>query len=175
MSQQTTHATVPGIAGPGTSPGLYVAFTATAAFVAALAASLSLMLAAPPWAMFMGWVAYFTRKPSLAEGLRTFACILAGLSLGAWATMAVGALGPALGSLVLPAVVFATGFAVIATRGLPLLNNLLGYFIGLITFFAAHPEPTLGSIGELAGATGLGSIAGWAAQAIERHLRRVIA
>jgi hypothetical protein len=175
MSQQSTQATMPDIAGPDTSPGLYVGVTATAAFVAASAAGLSLMLAIPPWAMFMGWVAYFTRKPSPAEGLRTFSCILAGLSLGAVATIAAGALGPALGSLALPAVVFAIGFAVIATRGLPVLNNLLGYFIGLITFFAAHPEPTLNSVGELAGATGLGSLAGWAAQAIERHLRRAIA
>ena len=174
MSQETTHATAPDMAGSNTSPGLYVAFTVTAAFVAASAAGLSLVLTIAPWAMFMGWVAYFTRKPSPAEGLWTFACIVVGLSLGAIATIAVGVLGPPLGGLTLPVVVFATGLVVIAARGLPVLNNLLGYFIGLITFFAAHLEPTLSSVAELAGATGLGSFAGWVAQTIEGRVRRAM-
>lgn len=172
MAQDKTH-TASHVAGSKAGAGLYMIFTITAAFVAATAAGLSLVLAVAPWAMFMGWVAYFTRKPSPAEGLRTYACVLVGLSLGAVATIAVGALGSLLGPLTLPAVVLVTGSVVIAMRGLPVLNNLLGYFIGLITFFAAHLEPSLSAIAELAGATGLGSFAGWGAHSIESRARRM--
>jgi hypothetical protein len=174
MTQESTSAPTPNTDHPETSAALYVTFTITAAFVAASAAGLSLALGLAPWAMFMGWVAYFTRKPSPAEGLRSFACIVIGLSLGTIASITVGKLAPALGSLALPTAVFATGLIVIAARGLPVLNNLIGYFIGLITFFAAHLEPALLSIAELAGATGLGSFAGWVAQSIEGRARRAM-
>ncbi|MFK0274829.1 DUF1097 domain-containing protein [Ensifer sp. NPDC090286] len=174
MTQETTHAETHGSAGSGSSTGLYLIFTVTAAFVAAMASGLSLVLAIAPWAMFMGWIAYFTRKPSPAEGLRTYVCVVIGLSLGAISTLAVALLAPMLGALALPAVVFVTGSVVIVTRGLPWLNNLLGYFIGLVTFFAAHLEPTLATLSELAGATGLGSLAGWVAQIIESRTRRAV-
>lgn len=174
MTQETTHADTHGAAGSGNGAGLYLIFTVTAAFVAAAAAGLSLVLAIAPWAMFMGWIAYFTRRPSAAEGLRTYICLAIGLCLGAISTLMVALLAPMLGTLALPAVVLITGSVVIATRGLPLLNNLLGYFIGLVTFFAAHLEPALSTLAELAAATGLGSVAGWGAHTIESRARRVI-
>ncbi len=46
---------------------------------------------------------------------------------------------------------FIIGSTVIVTRGLPILNDLLGYFLGLISFFASHLEPALGSVAELGG------------------------
>ncbi len=59
----------------------------------------------------------------------------------------------------------------IAIRGVPVFNNLLGYFIGLITFFAAHLEPGLAAIAKLACAMALGSLAGWLAQKLESGIR----
>jgi hypothetical protein len=155
-----------------TGAGLYATLTVTAAFVAASAAGLSLMLSIPPWAMFMGWVAYFTRKPSPSEGARTFVCIVVGLSLGAVATIATGSVAPTLGPLALPAVVLIIAIVVISTRGLPFLNNLLGYFLGLITFFAAHLPPTPSTIVQLAGAVAVGLVAGWTAQTTEAQVRK---
>jgi hypothetical protein len=150
---------------------LYALFTITAALVAATAAHISLTLAIAPWAMFMGWVVYFTRAPSAAEGLRSIACVVIGLCLGAAATVTVEAVTPFLGGLALPVTVFGTALVVIAARSLPVLNNLLAYFIGLITFFAAHLEPGLAAVAELAGAVGLGSLAGWLAQKVESQIR----
>jgi hypothetical protein len=152
---------------------LYVLFTITAALIAAAAAHISLTLAIAPWAMFMGWVAYFTRTRSGAEGFRTFACVVIGLGLGVAATVAAGALAPILNGLAFPVTVFGTALVVIAARGLPALNNLLGYFIGLITFFAAHLEPGLPAITQLASAVGIGSLAGWLAQNVESRIRKV--
>ncbi|WP_129793978.1 DUF1097 domain-containing protein [Sphingosinicella sp. CPCC 101087] len=162
-------------ADPKTGIGLYVALTLSAAIVAAVAANTSVLLTLPPWAMFMGWVAYFTRRPSAREGVQSFVCILLGLGLGALATIAVGALAPSLGGMAFPLVVLAVGTVVIATRGLPVLGNLLAYFIGMITFFAAHLEPELASIARLGGATGLGCVAGWVVQAVEERIRRLVA
>jgi hypothetical protein len=158
-----------------TSAGLYIILTLTAAATAALAAQTSLLLALPPWAMFMGWVAYFTRRPSAREGFESWVCTIIGLCLGAAAATATGFLGPVLGSLSFPIVVLCVAVAVISTRGLPVLSNLLGYFIGLITFFAAHLEPELSSIAKLGGATAIGSIAGWVVQTIEKKVRSIAA
>lgn len=154
-----------------TSTRLYMLLTITAALTAAMAAHTSLLLALPPWAMFMGWVAYFARRPSPAEGFQSWICTILGLCLGAAATSAMSLIGPTLGGAAFPVVVLCVALTVISTRGLPVLNNLLGYFIGLITFFAAHLEPELSSIAKLGSATAIGSIAGWIVQTVEKKIR----
>jgi hypothetical protein len=50
---------------------------------------------------------------------------------------------------------------VVSLRAAPPLNNLLCYFLGLITFFAAHQPPTLATLLALAAPTALGGLAGW--------------
>jgi hypothetical protein len=174
VSQQSTRQRAIDHGQSQTGVGLYVVFTITAALVAATAAHVTLSLAIAPWAMFMGWVAYFTRRPSPAEGLRSLACVVIGLCLGAAATITVAGVTPALGGLALPVTVFGTALIVLAARGLPLINNLLGYFIGLITFFAAHLDPGLQSIAELASAVGIGALAAWLAQTVEGGIRKVV-
>jgi len=173
MSHDSTVRLGPGADRDKTSVGLYVALTVAAAMIAASAAQTSLLLSLPPWAMFMGWVAYFSRRPSAREGVQSFACVLFGLCLGTLATMAIRQLVPIVGGAALPLTVFGVALIVIATRGLPILNNLLGYFIGLITFFASHLDPELHSIVKLGGATALGSLAGWTAQTVEGKLRHL--
>lgn len=49
---------------------------------------------------------------------------------------------------------------VVGLRGLPVLNNLLGYFLGLVAWFAAHLEPSFEHVAQLAAAGAIGSIAG---------------
>ena len=57
--------------------------------------------------------------------------------------------------------VFIVALIVVGLRGLPVFNNLLGYFLGLVAWFAAHLEPSLEGLVQLAGASAIGSIAGW--------------
>jgi hypothetical protein len=173
MSHDETSRPAPAAAHEQTGSGLYVALTIAAAMVAASAAQSMLLLALPPWAMFMGWVAYFSHRPSAREGAQSFVCVLIGLCIGALTTIVVGALAPTLGGAAFPITVFGVALVVIATRGLPILNNLLGYFIGLITFFASHFEPEVASIARLGGATALGSVAGWIAQSVEHRIREL--
>lgn len=47
----------------------FLAVGAVAGVIAAAAAHLSTLAAIPVWAMFMGWVAYFTRGHSARDGL----------------------------------------------------------------------------------------------------------
>jgi hypothetical protein len=146
--------------------GTYLILTVIGALTAAVAAFATLSLGWAPWIMFMGWVAFFTR-PTVTSGLQTFACVAIGIALGAVATVTAGALAESFGPAALPIVVFAIACIVIAARGLPIFNNLLGYFIGLITFFAAHQEPAAATIGTLAAATAIGFAAGIVSQRLQ--------
>ncbi len=160
---------------PQTSPNLYFALTLTAAATAAIAAFVSLSLALPLWAMFTGWVAYFTRRPSIYEGAQSLVCLIIGLVLGCVAATLIRSLAPAIGTAAFPLVVFIIATVVIAARGLPVLNNLLGYFVGLITFFASHLEPSVEAVGELGGASTIGAVAGWLAHTTDARIRCALA
>ncbi|WP_461241239.1 DUF1097 domain-containing protein [Pseudomonas sp. R4-76] len=72
------------------------AITAVAAVTAAAAAAASLALELPVWAMFIGWVAFFSRGHSLRDGLVNYGSVLAGLIIGMAAAIAIAALSPSL-------------------------------------------------------------------------------
>lgn len=158
---------------PHQSRGLFVLTTIVAAVTAAVAAASSLALSLPVWAMFVGWIAFFTRGLNTRSALENLGCVGLGLAIGAAAAVSIPQLAAVAGNLALPAVVFVVALFVVALRGLPVLNNLLGYFLGLVAWFAAHAEPSLGNLGELFGASMIGSLAGWISHmAPARMLRR---
>ena len=148
----------------------FVGFTAVAAVVAASAAGASLALTLPVWAMFIGWVAFYTRGATGRDGLVTLGCVLLGVALGMGAAIAIGVLRPGLGFFALPAVVFGIAMIVISLRAVPVMNNLLCYFLGLIAYFASHLEPSLEALSTLGSAPALGVFAGWTTHALQRRL-----
>src|SRR5688572_7837583 len=86
-----------------------VTITVGEAIIAALAAALSaLVLEVPVWAMFVGWIAYFTRGLTLRHGVVNLTCVLAGIALGLGAGASMQALSSQLGAATLTLVVFAT-------------------------------------------------------------------
>lgn len=147
--------------------GGFVAAGAIAGSVAAGAAFLSTLVGVPVWAMFMGWVAYFTRGHSAREGLLNYLCLALGLLVRLAAAVALRSLGPLLSTFTLPIVVFCVGLLVVSLRALPRLNNLPSYFLGVITVFAAHTVPTLKTLAELGSAAAIGSLAAWLASFIQ--------
>jgi hypothetical protein len=155
---------------PLPSTANFVAFTAIAACVASAAAFGSLSLGLAPWAMFVGWVAYFTRPISARQGLANYLCLILGLLFGIAAVQFLGVLTPFLGQYAIAVVVFVVASVVVSLRAVPLLNNALACFLGLITFFAAHLEPSVASVLALAGVTGIGSFAAWTAQTLQNRL-----
>jgi hypothetical protein len=156
----------------GQSKLMFTLFTAVAAASAALAAGSSLLLTLPIWAMFVGWVAFFSRGLTLRDGLVNLSCVLMGIVFGMSAALSIGVLTPSLGMFALPVVVFVVAMIVVSLRALPVMNNIVAYFLGLIAYFAAHLEPSLGSFAELGGAGALGSFAGWLSHAVQQRLPR---
>jgi hypothetical protein len=160
------------VTAPAQSAGQFASFTAVAATTAALAAFASVTLALPIWAMFLGWVAWFTRGVSVRDGLTNVACLLLGIGLGVGAAHAAGALLPTFGALTFPVVVFVVACIVVSLRAAPVVNNVLCYFLGLIGLFAAHVPPTLSAFARLAAAGTLGAVAAAVCRAAQKRLAR---
>lgn len=152
------------------TPYAFLLFTVIAAFVAATAAGASAALALPVWTMFIGWVAFYPRGITARAGLVNLGCVALGLALGIGAGFALGALSPVLGLLTLPAVVFVVALIAVSLRVVPGMNNLLCIFLGLITWFAAHREPSVGAFLTLVSAAAIGSFAGWSAHVLQKRL-----
>jgi len=144
--------------------------TSIAAVSAGVATVLSAALALPVWAMFIGWVAFYTRGVSARDGAINVICVVLGITVGMAATLALGVVGPSLGALALPSVVFVVAVVVVSLRAAPVVNNGLCYFLGLIAFFASHLQPSLLAVMELGSASALGSLAGWIAHYLQRRM-----
>lgn len=125
----------------------------------------------PIWAMFIGWISFFTRGLNLKQGTINLACVLIGVTLGIAAAHAMAALTPLLGSYAISAVVFAiTGVALSLVKA-PVFNNLLGFFLGLVAYFASHEPPSMATFGMLALSATLGTAAAYLAHALQRRIR----
>jgi hypothetical protein len=148
----------------------YSAFTAAAAVVAAAASAMALLHELPVWAMFVGWVAFYTRGVTARDGVFNLVCVSLGVLIGKGAAIAIGALAPIVGAAALPVVVLVVALVVVSMRSVPRINNLLCYFLGLIAFFAVHQPPSMSLFATLAGAAALGSVAAWAAHALQRRV-----
>jgi len=91
----------------------------------------------------VGWVAFFTRPASESNMLTSSFCVDLGILLGTVATTVNTLLLPVIDTSAFAATVFAVAFIVVSLRGAPIIGNIVGWFLGLITFFTAHPEPTV--------------------------------
>ncbi|WP_115571934.1 DUF1097 domain-containing protein [Xanthomonas campestris] len=148
----------------------FTAVTAAAAITAAIAATASASLGWPVWAMLVGWVAFFTRGHSAREAALSYVCLAGGVILGIGAVFAVGALMPLVGPLAFGIVVFVVAMIVVSLRVAAPLNNIPAYFLGLITFFAAHIELSLLTLLELLGVCALGTFAAWLAHRFQQKI-----
>ncbi|MGH8079738.1 MAG: DUF1097 domain-containing protein [Lysobacter sp.] len=137
--------------------------------IASVASFGIVLLELPVWAMFVGWIAFFTRGANLRQGLINLTCVLVGLVFGIAAAAALAALGPHLGAASVAVVVFVVAAVVVSLRSLPVFNNLLGFFLGLVAWFAAHRPASAENFAELAIAAGVGTLAGWFASRVHHR------
>ncbi len=155
---------------PSRSTIQYVVFTVIAGIVAAVAAFGSELLSLEAWAMFVGWVAWFTRPASLVQGVNAIVCLWCGLALAVLGHFSVGIFSPAIGLAALPLTVFFLAIVAVGLRTTPVLNNMLAWFLGLVAFFAAEPEAVVPGFLALVAATAIGALAGYVCQALQRQL-----
>ncbi|MCY1423308.1 hypothetical protein D9M71_390170 [compost metagenome] len=138
--------------------------------VACLAATLcALLIDVPVWAMFIGWIAFFTRGITARDGAINLACVLIGLAIGIAAGAAGAALAPSLGAWSITPLVLLVTLVVLSLQVLPVINNVLAFFLGLVCYFASHLPPALDTFIELATASALGVIAGLLASLVKKH------
>ncbi|MEP1553252.1 MAG: DUF1097 domain-containing protein [Paraglaciecola sp.] len=141
--------------------------TLIAAVVAAIAATISAYLSVAPWIMFIGWVVYFTKSGSLSNTLTSTVCACLGILIGMAAANSIGVLAPSLGVVAFAVVVFVVASIVITLRGISVINNIPAWFLGMITYFAAHPEPSVLSILSLILTVVFGVFAGYFAHQMQ--------
>ncbi|GGP73870.1 DUF1097 domain-containing protein [Saccharothrix coeruleofusca] len=147
----------------------FVVFTVIAGAVAAVAAFAADSLSFPAWAMFVGWVAWFSRPTSPVQGAHAMVCLWLGLVLAASGQLLAGALAPVAGPAALPLAVFVLALVVVGLRTTPVLNNMLAWFLGLIAFYAAHSDEIGPALLTLGAATAIGAAAGFACQRLQRR------
>ncbi|ARB45277.1 MULTISPECIES: DUF1097 domain-containing protein [Gammaproteobacteria] len=141
--------------------------------IASSAATLSVMaFEVPVWAMFVGWISFFTRGLNLKQGVINLACVLIGVALGIAAAQVMAVLTPVLGSYAISAVVFAVTVIALSLAKAPVFNNLLGFFLGLVAYFASHQPPSVMAFGMLALAATLGAAAAFAAFSLQKKIQR---
>lgn len=141
--------------------------------IASSAATLSVItFEVPVWAMFVGWISFFTRGLTLKQGAINLACVLIGVALGIGAAHAMAALTPILGGHAISAVVFAITIIALSLAKAPVFNNLLGFFLGLVAYFAAHQPPLNATFGMLAVAATLGATAAFLAHSLQKRIQR---
>lgn len=138
----------------------HVNYTTIAALIAAIAAAGVDDLQLPIWAMFIGWIAFFTRGVNINHTITNLVCVWLGITIGMIAGIVLKIIGPVLGAGALPIVVFVVGMLVVSLRSAPKINNLLCHFLGLVSFFASHYTPSIDNFLALAAAVTIGSFAG---------------
>jgi hypothetical protein len=84
-----------------------------------------------------------------------------GLGAGAIVLVANDALSPIVGSSALPLVVFVANVFIMGLRTTRGAKNTLAWYIGIVTFFAAHLKPSAEGLLQLAAASLVGGIAGF--------------
>lgn len=150
------------------SPLYHVSYTAIAAIAAATSAALQL----PIWAMFIGWIAFFTQGLNVRHTITNLICVWLGITIGMVAGMALNIIEPILGAGALPFVVFIVTMLVVSLRSVPKIGNLLCYFLGLVSFFASHYAPSMDNFFMLAGAASIGAFDGLASIFLQKCLSR---
>jgi hypothetical protein len=151
------------------SRGRFILWTLIASIVAALAAWVSAALALEIWVMFVGFIAWFTRPTPLVSNLSAMLCLWLGIAMGALSHVGTVALAPSLDHLALPTVVFFVALLIVGLRKHDVLGNMLAWFLGMVTFFAAELGFTAAAFAHLAAATALGGFAGYACQMLNRR------
>lgn len=130
------------------------------ATIATAAATLcTLVLQVPVWAMFIGWIAFFTRGMTTKDGVINLLTVWIGIAIGIAAGQLTSVLTPLTGEGTLSLVVFVVALVVLSLRYMPVINNLLGLFLGLVSFFASHQPPKFETFFTLALAATVGIVA----------------
>lgn len=110
--------------------------------VAAASSVICARLSIPVWTMFIGWIAFVAGGMSARTAAPTFVCAVLGLVLGILGALIIGGTTAAIGGdLALLVGVFVIVLVALLAQYVPFANVVIGYFIGMTTFFASGLPP----------------------------------
>lgn len=142
--------------------------------IAAAATAASLWLEVPIWMMFIGWVNFSAHGhgTNTKTTYKAFLCLFLGILLGMGAHMVVHSLVPAIGlTASLVAVVFAIAFILLSLVHIqPAFHKVIGYYLGMIAFFASELEIGAATFITLSTGGVLGLLAGWISVTLQNRL-----
>ena len=134
-----------------------------------IASFCALLIDVPVWAMFIGWITFFTGGYTAREGGGSWGCAVGGLTIGALAGLASEHMASCLGTLTVIPVALVVTLLVLSLKWLPVFNNVLGYFLGTVCYFASRLPPSLATWADLAIALSLGVVGGFLASVMNRY------
>jgi hypothetical protein len=142
--------------------------TMAAAITASAAATTCASFDWPVWAMLLGWVASMTGGRTLRDAFRSYVCLAAGIAIGTAGALATGELSPIIGPLAYAPVVFVVATIVVSMRGMPYVNHVPGYLLGVCGVLALRPKPIGFALVEfalvaIAAPSAVGALGAWLA------------
>jgi len=122
------------------------------------------VLELPVWVALAGWVVFYSRGSTPRDGAYNLACAITGLGLGiASLSAAAGfALDPAWAALPVALLLAASGVQLM--QFMTGVNNIPGYYIGVLIAAVAHMDTSLDSYLTLTAAVSVGVFVGAAGQ-----------
>jgi len=116
---------------------------------------------------------FVTGGGAAKPGLAALGSALLGLILGLGGAVAMAASANALGTLAVPAGVFAIVALAMLGQRLPLLNSVICYFIGMTVYFASALRPAPARLATLGFAVTLGVLSGMLATMLASLVRSI--
>jgi len=110
---------------------------AVIALVAALSSVVCAHLKIPVWMMFAGWIGFVAGGAKAKTAIPTFVCAVLGALLGGGGAMIISQGAGGLADPLLLAGVFVIVFVALLAQYLPFIDVVIGYFVGMTTFFAS--------------------------------------
>ncbi len=142
----------------------FILYTVTAAAITAAATWASVALHYPVWVVFVGFIAWYVRPTSMLDSLYGVVCLWSGIAMAILSALATRSLLPITGAATLALVVFVVAVMILSLRSTKVLDNLICWFLGLVTYYGMNAPLAPAKILLIAAATGLGALTGWLCQ-----------
>ena len=114
--------------------------------VGAFATWLSIMLQMSAWALYLAMVGYLLHGGEIKRGIKMYLSLLAGILIAMLITYLGGKFG---NQLIIPLIIFFITGSLTFLEGFDKLNDIPGYYIGMITFFASGKPVVFSSFYQL--------------------------
>ncbi len=145
---------------------------ALTALIAAVSSVICARLQIPVWIMFIGWIGFIAGGAQAKTALPTYVSVILGAILGGGGALIISSGGEGLGDLFLLIGVFVIVLVALLAQFIPFANAVIGYFVGMTTFFASGLPIQMSTWIIIAAGIGIGIASGLGASLLSARLSR---